>query len=522
MEVLDIVGLVFVGLIFVGALVVSTYVFVFFCHPLDKDFPGVWIFRGYIIIGLTFAFMLIFMIPVDFLSTYKERNLSWGFNFNMQDIWIMLCVLTLVFYFLNMTLSSYYKEKSAEGILDRIIAAVKWLGIVIVVFGAIAALVYFFLGNIVFNKKMTQKGITTFMLSEDTAATLTTNSTNRNISYSTGASFILCLMTPLVMISSIAFSIYGGMGLALYPMELIGNYLDKPSRPNAEEHVLAKKILLQTSDNLIEKAGVAYRLRREMDLTPIANPVEKKMKLQVIFEKVNELKKDLMDLDEVFQIFKLEDNIVDVNPLTYLVSLILGIVFGLFALVIILHTVLSIKGFYVILESIFLFLANLSSILSLFIFLILVIFLGIAITKGSLKLSSLLGAIFDVAPFKINQTWTDSFLLNNSVLLLSFIGMIVYFMQNCPQYFRFLASNFIFGIICNISLVNFLFRYNITSYIMILFCVLAIIMSFFSASPKALLQEKVKEKQVQLEQEKERLKEMEKQAKEGGDKPPAT
>lgn len=70
-DVMDIVGFVFVGLVFVACAVISIYLFVHFAHPLDQDFFGAYFTKIFIIIGMTISAMMVFIVPVDFLSTWK-------------------------------------------------------------------------------------------------------------------------------------------------------------------------------------------------------------------------------------------------------------------------------------------------------------------------------------------------------------------------------------------------------------------------------------------------------------------
>lgn len=83
MDALDYFGIIFCGLVLVGAIFCSFYLYVKFSHPMDTDYVGVWFTRIVIIAGLTCAFMMVFILPIDLLSTYKERNMPFGFNFDM-------------------------------------------------------------------------------------------------------------------------------------------------------------------------------------------------------------------------------------------------------------------------------------------------------------------------------------------------------------------------------------------------------------------------------------------------------
>lgn len=434
----------------------------------------------------------------------------------MEVLWQFISIVILVVFFINMFWSGYYGNKTAETIMDRLISGLVKLGVILGLYGAFVLVIYYFASNVTQRFDYYVVKYDSFYFSESDDIFLPDMKTYSR-TYGANSAFLLVCLVPLVLIGSVCYAIFAGAGMALYPITLIFSYLNQPTKPSAEEYVLAKKVLVASSEMLLNKAKEAYDLRHDLDLNPVTNPVEKKMKMQVLNDKVREMKYDLSDYEEVFLVFKQQDNILDVNPLVYLANLIMGIVFGLISVLFFAHTFLSVRGFYVILESFFGFLEGLTSIIALFVFLIISVYLGIAINKAAVKLSGMLGALLDTGPFKLNGTWTDTFLLNNNILLFSFVGMIVYFMMNCPTYFRFLAAQLIFGrIITKIGFVNGIYRFQITDYLFIGFFLIGIVLCLFSKSGKAILDEKVKEKQMQLEAEKERLAELEK----GKDKKP--
>lgn len=197
------------------------------------------------------------------------------------------------------------------------------------------------------------------------------------------------------------------------------------------------------------------------------------------------MKLELESFEEVFLVYKQQENILAVNPLWYTCDLILGIFFLIFALLILTHTLLSTQGFYIILEMILGFTYNLNIFLSLFFFLFLTAFLGLSLIKGTFKGASMLSFIFNVPPFKLNQTWTNTFLFLNNALLLGFLGMIVYFMKYSPVYFRFLAAELIFNqIIIKIGVCNAIYKFQIFEYLFLVFFVVGMFASFFEKSPK--------------------------------------
>lgn len=428
----------------------------------------------------------------------------------MGTVWLYVSILILSMFSINMLFQGYYGNKAAESIIARLVSAFTSFFIFVFVYGGLAAIVYFFAGTLKFTFPYSINTPLKAQISEQQGAFSIGGSTVSR-GYEAGTAFILCLLTPLALIAAIFFGIFAGAGMAMMPLEMILSYFNQPTKPNAEEYVLAKKVLLASSERIIAKTREAFDVRKDLDLNPIANPVEKKMKTKVLNDKVNEMKTELAEFEEVFLVFKAQDNIVDHNPLVYLGYLALGIVFFIFSLAFIVHTFLAFKGYYVVLDNVFNWFAGVGSLLGVIVFLIVTVFVALSIMKGSIRLSGLLSSLTGILPFKLNATWTDAFLFNNQVLIASLFGAILYFAQYCPIFLRFTTSSVIFGqVIIKVSFVNFIFAYSLPNYLFMGFFLIGIILLLFLKSPKALLDEKVKEEQVKLEAEKERLKEMEK------------
>jgi len=70
---------------------------------------------------------------------------------------------------------------------------------------------------------------------------------------------------------------------------------------------------------------------------------------------------------------------VSVNPLEYRARLILGIFFGIFSTLFLIHTLLATQGFFVVLENFFLFFENLNTFVGLFVFFSCSAFVGLSI-----------------------------------------------------------------------------------------------------------------------------------------------
>ena len=91
------------------------------------------------------------------------------------------------------------------------------------------------MGKIKFEKVLLMNENTLFRYSDIWGLEYNDYSDSRKFSYNSNASFVLSLLSPLVLIGSCGFSVFGGMGMAFFPLSLIKSYFNRPTRPNAEE-----------------------------------------------------------------------------------------------------------------------------------------------------------------------------------------------------------------------------------------------------------------------------------------------
>ena len=428
--------------------------------------------------------------------------MSWGFNFEMQTIWSIINLMTVGIFFLNILLNTWYGNREEPKFGIRIWNTIKVYIIIVALYVVFVVMISLFMSAINFRVE-TKIGYTT-ELALSTEPYNPTGVEKTEKIYQTTSDILFSLFVPIAMIGSLCFGVFGGAGMIVLPLKLILAYVNQPTRPNAEEHVLAKMILNKWSERLINKGVDVMALKKDIEVNKMA-PLQLKMKQKELNKEANKLETDTMELMGVFDIFKREDNIVDNNPLVYLCYLIVGLFFLGFSLLFIAHTVLSTQGFYIIIESVFTGVASLSTILSLFIFIIFSVFVGLAIVNGSFQMLKPLGGLLGIKPMKVNQTWTNTFLTNNNILMCAMIGSIIYFMKYCPNYFRFLKAELQFNkLIIRLSVVDPIYANNIPEYAFLLFAIVALFVMMFEKSPKAIMAQRVEEEKIKLEEERER------------------
>ena len=68
---------------------------------------------------MSVAYMMIFILPIDFLSVWEIRGMKWGLNFNMECYWYMIFVFIVVLYMTNKYAISYYNQQFYDNVFHR-------------------------------------------------------------------------------------------------------------------------------------------------------------------------------------------------------------------------------------------------------------------------------------------------------------------------------------------------------------------------------------------------------------------
>jgi len=87
------------------------------------------------------AFMMIFILPIDLLSQHEERNLPFGFNFDMATIWTFIAMIVLILFFLNNLLITYYRMVEAKTFWKRLWKSCKIHIITIIIYCLVALII---------------------------------------------------------------------------------------------------------------------------------------------------------------------------------------------------------------------------------------------------------------------------------------------------------------------------------------------------------------------------------------------
>lgn len=327
-------------IIAVGVVFANFYILVHFSHPEDNFTTGIWLFRALVIGVLSFAAYLIFAIPLDIACA--PRSDSMKLPYDMDFIWtaINFAICFVLMFFLPMALALYNDE--SEDWQQTVKQAIKISSIIAL--GHIAFVILYWL--IVSTAQIPVRHVVKRMIDvipSDTKVEkqtaidfyLPTTADSGYVSIKLG--FFNCCTLHLTVIGSILLVLLGGYGLALFPMEFLNNFLNRPQIRDPEDFVLTKIILRLENEKLVNHAKKVKQDKEDLEKRTVGFIAQRARKM-ALQKEINELKSEFLEFEEVMECFKQEQNIQEVNPLVHISYLVFGCIGYLASFLIIFHT----------------------------------------------------------------------------------------------------------------------------------------------------------------------------------------
>lgn len=329
---------VVVFMIAIIVLITNFYILVYFSHPEDNFTTGIWIFRGIVIGVLSFASYLIFAIPLDIACA--KRSDSMQLPYNMDFFWtaINFAICFVLMFVLPMALILYTDDS------DDWTESIKYAGkisSVVAVFHIICVVLYYFvISQAEIPVKHATKTTNDFVpsgkaMSQQDLQDYYLGTTIQNDYVAIKLGLMNSCTLHLTVIGSFLFIFLGGYGLALFPMEFLNSFLNRPQIKDAEDFVLTKFILRLENEKLIQKAKDLKKKKEDLDRT--MGFIAQRAKKMALLKEVNSLKSEFIEFEEVMDCFKQEQNIQEVNPLVHIGYLVCGCIGYLASFLIIFH-----------------------------------------------------------------------------------------------------------------------------------------------------------------------------------------
>lgn len=216
-------------------------------------------------------------------------------------------------------------------------------------------------------------------------------------------------MLPFVLIGSFFFAVFGGAGLAFFPIDLISSYVFRPQKPDPAQHVLARKALIDESALLFEQGQKTYELKRDIDINKRTKGYPVSRKKSQFQDSMFNLKTEFLHYEDIYDAFNAQENIIEQNPLSYFAYLVVGCAASAFSVFFVAHTVLSINGLTILVDDTMEAVSRLSPMLGIAVFITFAGYYCTSITKGAIKVLYVLRDVLNSNPVKPGKTYASSF-----------------------------------------------------------------------------------------------------------------
>ena len=279
------------------------------------------------------------------------------------------------------------------------------------------------------------------------------------------------------------FSVFGGIGMASMPLDLLIVFKNRPRHMDAMEFAEAQKNMRDRVNELVE-IGELIKIERENN--PNMGKVggfgdylnaEKRKEARIERQALLEFKQGVFLLEQDVEDFKASTmNYQNYNPLKPYISLFLGICSIVISIVWIVHIILYIfpsEPWYPFLNSYFSFFDTYFSLFGVLSVALFTIYLLLAATAGCFKFGMRVACV-QLHPMILGKTYMSSFLFNIGLILMCAMPVVQFSAQAFASYAAYTTINQIFNVqIENLTFFGVWFTNKIFVYVFFAIFVLA-------------------------------------------------
>jgi LMBR1 domain-containing protein 1 len=429
------VVLIIVAVVFLALLALANfYILVYFQHEEDKNtaiFPKV-----VVILSLTLTAANVLMLPLD----VANRNDG---GIPMDIIWIVVYMLIGILTVIVIPFAIFYYEAEdpTGDNYDQIKNAIIWESGTLIIFGIITTILYFTIG--VAEVPVTKMSAGLQSTDDFYSCVDCIQKTGEIISYR--VSIVLYIISMLTFVGVFMFILFGGIGLAALPIDMIQGFKHRPQYITREKYLELKQQVGLRAALLMEKGG---SLRDRLNVTG-GRPRKRKDRRDY-----NKFRADVFLLEQEYERLEICYGKSGAGPklINFIwgwAQLVIGIVGGILSVVWILHIFL-----YEVLRpaptpflnTMFIDLDNVFGLFGTVAYGLFSFYLLWCVIKGNFRFGLRIPFIFSIHPMKVGETMMNSFLFNCLLILLSSMAVVQFCTAAFSQYARFTGIDIIFNV----------------------------------------------------------------------------
>eukprot|EP00003_Mantamonas_plastica_P023177 TRINITY_DN410_c0_g1_i2.p1 TRINITY_DN410_c0_g1~~TRINITY_DN410_c0_g1_i2.p1 ORF type:complete len:484 (-),score=140.39 TRINITY_DN410_c0_g1_i2:44-1495(-) len=418
--------IIIIIIMFVLIVISCIYVLVYFQHEEDKNeayFPKV-----VVVTGLTLAICNVLLLPLDIANTAEQVGMSMGTLWQVVYMFIAFWVIVLIPFAIF-----FYESEEEESGKNQLSSAIKWELACLFISALVIGLMYAFLGY-------ADVPVTVLKSSfEPSSGNIGCANCKRIYSVlSIRVTLPVYIISMMAFLGWFLFAVFGGIGLAALPMDMIRDFVGRPKSVELAEYSDMRNQLLKRTRKLIE---IGNNFKEEEREKGKSSRQKKKF--------YNKFKQAVYLLEQDHEHLKIAYKMRGGSPIPYYAKLI----FGIIGLSISIMWTVHIIGYLIIgqyfppaeplLNTMFVELDTAWPLLGTLAYGFYAFYLLLCVIKGNFKFGMRFFC-FAIHPMKINGTMMNSFLFNTGMVLLCSISVTQFCTTAFDIYARFTAADLIF------------------------------------------------------------------------------
>lgn len=442
--------LLFVALvIFIMVVIANIYILVYFQHEDDKNLA---IFPKIVVVsGLTLACVAVLLLPMDVANAATFGDLPMVLLWQIVYMAIaILCVFVIPFALF------YYEAEDPESNSSQFWTALKYEAITVVVAFITLIIMYTFLGWVDIPIRGYESG--TKDIDEEVSSSCPDECTGKSFIMTLGVTPPVYVMALIAFIGWFFFVLFGGIGLAALPLDLISDFQNRPKGIDLAEYADQKIKLNERANKLIE---IGKNFEKEGRLQKQSRGNKK------IF---NKFKQAVFFLEKDWELLKIQYKQRGGNPLAYWFWLLVGIICSVLSIFWVIHICLfvfpetPVDGF---LNNYFMALDGFFPLFGVITYCMFCFYLLWCVVKGCMKFGMRF-FFLRIHPMRVGGTMMNSFLFNTSMILICSVSVVQFCATAFSTYARLTAIDMIFGVqVRNLRFLQFFFQNNVFLYALV-------------------------------------------------------
>jgi LMBR1 domain-containing protein 1 len=470
---MDVFLLIFVVAIIGIAIAVNIHLLFYYEEELDRRAAKNIILKVIIVTSLTLTWVVVLLLPVDVRNSRPTPG-----PLDMQALWKAAFITLAVFLAIIVPSAMLYSEVEGDDLVKkkgRYVAC--YLMAVLFVCGALVAITYPFLSFA--DIPVTQYECSSWQDIDAVDDVICDSGVSSSLSLSVGID--VYIIAVLCFVGWFFFVVFGGIGLSAVPIDLILEFIDRPTAIDEKTYQERRRILGQAAQKLLEQANGLQERDGKVAYKTGWRGARQKRTVKVDY---NKWRRDVNLLEDEFERLKVSKFHKGENPVVSFGKLAGGILLAIVSLLWVLQILISVISRQIdpnaavpFLDAIFMACEGAGAYpVGVALFAVFTLYLCICVVKGCFKFGMRIAFLFTIHPMRHKATPLNSILFNVEMLLIS-TGAVVQFAQTAfGDYARLTDADIIFSAqIKYMTFYRWFFENNVFIYTLLAWFVLCLL-----------------------------------------------